>query len=139
MGLMSAFSNGNLARATHGVYSDRRVNPVARELVSAVLDARPDLKDHPVATWAWARAESRCLMLESWLDEYDFLDVDGKPTAPAQLVTRYEKLAMALRARLGLDPQSQAQLQSSRADAAKVTYDLEALRERGREAMLERA
>lgn len=135
---MAAFTNGNLVRVTHGVYSDRRVNPIARDLVDAVLDARPDLEDHPAAVWSWARIESKCLLLEAWLDEHDFIDGDGKPTAPAQLVTRYEKLALNLRARLGLDPQSQAQLQSSRADAAKVTFDLEALREKGREAMLER-
>ena len=135
---MAAFTNGNLVRVTHGVYSDRRVNPIARELVSAVLDARPDLEDHPAALWSWARIESKCLLLEAWLDEYDFIDEEGNPTAPAQLVTRYEKLALNLRARLGLDPQSQAQLQSFRADAAKVTFDLEALREKGREAMLER-
>ncbi len=136
---MAAYTNGNLVRVTHGVYSDRRVNPIARGLVTALIDVRPDLEDHASAVWSWARVESKCLLLEDWLDEHDFIDVDGKPTAPAQLVTRYEKLAMALRARLGLDPQSQAQLQSSRADAAKVTYDLEALREKGREAMLERA
>ena len=136
---MPAFTNGNLVRVTHGVYLDRRVNPIARELVAAVLDARPDLADHPGAVWSWARIESKCLLLEAWLDEYDFIDEEGNPTAPAMLVTRYEGLALNLRARLGLDPQSQAQLQKDRADAAKVTFDLEALREKGREAMLERA
>ena len=135
---MPAFTNGNLARVTHGVYSDRRVNPVARELVSVVLEQRPDLEDHPAATWSWARIESKCLLLEAWLDEHEFIDGDGKPTGPAQLVTRYEKLAMALRSRLGLDPQSQAQLQSLRAEATLTTFDLEALRKRGREAIVER-
>ena len=135
---MAAFTNGNLVRLSHGAYSDRRVNPVARELVSVVLAQRPDLEDHPAAVWSWARIESKCVLLEAWLDEHGFIDEHGKPTAPAQLVTRYEKLAMALRSRLGLDPQSQAQLQSSRALATLTTFDLEALRERGREAMLER-
>ena len=132
---MAAFTNGNLVRVTHGVYSDRRVNPIARELVSAVLDARPDLEDHPAAVWSWARIESKCLLLEAWLDEYDFIDEEGNPTAPAQLVTRYEKLALNLRARLGLDPLSQAQLQNSRAQATLVSYDIEELRARGREVM----
>jgi len=136
---MAAFTNGNLVRVTHGVYSDRRVNPIARELVSAVLDARPDLEDHPAAVWSWARIESKCLLLEAWLDEYDFIDEEGNPTAPAQLVTRYEKLALNLRARLGLDPLSQAQLQNSRAQATLVSYDIEELRARGREVMELRA
>jgi hypothetical protein len=136
---MAAFSNGNLARVTHGVYSDRRVNPVARELVSAALDARPDLEDHPAAVWSWARIESKCLLLEAWLDEFEFIDEDGKPTAPAQLVTRYEKLALNLRARLGLDPLSQAQLQNTRAQATLVSFDIEELRARGREVMALRA
>ena len=135
---MANFTNGNLVRVTHGVWSDRRVNPVAREMVEALTTDRPDLADHAAAVWSWARAESRCLLLEVWFDEHELIDSDGKVPAAAQLVTRFEKLAMSLRTRLGLDPQSQAYLQSSRADAARTTYDLEALRERGREAMIER-
>ncbi len=132
---MAAFTNGNLVRVTHGVYSDRRVNPIARELAEGLIVERPDLEDHPAAVWAWARIESKCLLLEAWLDEHDFIDGDGKPTAPAQLVTRYEKLALNLRARLGLDPLSQAQLQTTRGQATLVSYDIEELRARGREVM----
>ncbi len=132
---MAAFTNGNLVRVTHGVYSDRRVNPIARELAEGLIVERPDLEDHPAAVWSWARIESKCLLLEAWLDEHDFIDGDGKPTAPAQLVTRYEKLALNLRARLGLDPLSQAQLQTTRGQATLVSYDIEELRARGREVM----
>ena len=139
MGLMPAFTNGNLARLSHGAYSHRRVNPIARELAERLIVERPDLEEHPAAVWSWARAESRCLLLEAWLDEHEFIDEDGKMSAAAQLTTRFEKLALSLRTRLGLDPQSQAQLQNSRAEAAKITYDLEALRERGREAIRERS
>ena len=130
---MAAFTNGNVVRVTHGVYSDRRVNPIARELAEGLIVERPDLEDHPAAVWSWARIESKCLLLEAWLDEHDFIDGDGKPTAPAQLVTRYEKLALNLRARLGLDPLSQAQLQTTRGQATLVSYDIEELRARGRE------
>ncbi len=132
---MAAFTNGNLVRVTHGVYSDRRVNPIARELAEGLIVERPDLEDHPAAVWSWARIESKCLLLEAWLDEHGFIDGDGKPTAPAQLVTRYEKLALNLRARLGLDPLSQAQLQTTRGQATLVSYDIEELRARGREVM----
>ena len=132
---MAAFTNGNLVRVTHGVYSDRRVNPIARELAEGLIVERPDLEDHPAAVWSWARIESKCLLLEAWLDEHGFIDKDGKPTAPAQLVTRYEKLALNLRARLGLDPLSQAQLQTTRGQATLVSYDIEELRARGREVM----
>ncbi len=132
---MAAFTNGNLVRVTHGVYSDRRVNPIARELAEGLIVERPDLEDHPAAVWSWARIESKCLLLEAWLDEHGFIDGDGKPTAPAQLVTRYETLALNLRARLGLDPLSQAQLQTTRGQATLVSYDIEELRARGREVM----
>lgn len=134
---MATFTNGNLARVTHGAYSDRRVNPIARELAEGLLVQRPDLEDHPAAVWSWARSESRCLLIEAWLDQHHFIDAEGKLPPAAQLVNQFEKLAMSLRTRLGLDPQSQAQLQSSRADAAKVTYDLDELRRKGRE-ILER-
>ena len=133
--MMPNFTNGNLARVTHGAYSDRRVNPIARELVSAVLEARPDLEDHPAATWAWGRAESRCLLVEAWLEENELIDPDGKIVPAAQLANQFEKLAMSLRTRLGLDPQSQARLQAGRAEAAKVTYDLDELRRKGREVL----
>ncbi len=132
---MPNFTNGNLARVTHGAYSDRRVNPIARELVEGLIVDRPDLADHPAAVWSWARAESRCLLIEAWLDEHEFIEPDGKLPAAAQLVNQFEKLAMSLRTRLGLDPQSQAQLQSGRAEAAKVTYDLDELRRKGREVL----
>ena len=135
---MAAFTNGNLVRVTHGVYSDRRVNPIARELAEGLIVERPDLEDHPAAVWSWARIESKCLLLEAWLDEHGFIDGEGKPTAPAQLVTRYEKLALNLRARLGLDPLSQAQLQTTRGQATLVSYDIEELRARGREVMARR-
>ena len=136
---MAAFTNGNLVRVTHGVYSDRQVNPIARELAEGLIVERPDLEDHPAAVWSWARIESKCLLLEAWLAEHDFIDEDRKPTAPAQLVTRYEKLALNLRARLGLDPLSQAQLQNSRAQTTLVSFDIEELRARGREVMELRA
>lgn len=127
------FSNGNELATTHGVWSARRVNPVAREIQAALLEERPDLADHAAATWAWSRAESRCLLLEAWIDENGFFDEDGKPTPAATLTTRFEKLAQSLRSRLGLDPVSQAQLATDRANATMASFDLEALRNRGRE------
>jgi len=41
--------------------------------------------------------------------------------------------AVALRAKLGLDPRSEAELASSRAQATLDSFDIEGLRARGRE------
>ena len=50
----------------------------------------------------------------------------------------FEGQAERLRARLGLDPMSDAQLQKCRAEAVLTTVDLESIRQRGGEALAHR-
>ena len=96
------------------------------------FDDRPDLDRFPEAVGAWSRAESRCLLLESWFAERGLVGADGKATASERLLASSERLAMSLREKLGLDPKSEAELANAQADAARNVVDLDALRARGR-------
>jgi hypothetical protein len=130
------FAKGNKAALRHGAYGE--VDPVAETLAAELLRDRPDLERFPEAVRAWARAETRCLMLEQWFLHHGLLGADGKATASERLLATSERLAMSLREKLGLDPKSEAELMNVQADAARNVVDLDALRARGRAALQRR-
>ena len=119
------FPEGNTSSLTHGIWSERRVNKPAEQLAAGLLEARPDLVGYPQAVWAWARAEARCLMLEEWLRDHRLVDNTGRPAPVSRYLVQFERLAAEFRSKLGLDPKSEAELASSRAQAT-----LDALRRR---------
>jgi hypothetical protein len=130
------FRAGNEVRLRHGARSERRVDPVAAELVEALLADRPDLAAYPEAVWAWARAEARCLLFADWHAQVGYLDEDGNVRGGGHVATA-ENTAARLRERLGLDPVADVQLQKSRAEAVALVADLDGIRARG-QAVLER-
>jgi hypothetical protein len=123
------------AATRHGVWSKRKVDPLATELVAGLLDDRPDLGRYPETLMAWGRAEARCILLGDWIVEHGLVDADGDTSAPLRYVVQFERLALELRSRLGLDPRSEAELANAQADAARNVVDLDALRARGRRAL----
>lgn len=125
---------GNTLALKHGAHSARVYEPIARELVAAVLDERPDLAPYRHAVEAWADAEARAALLREHIakPEVGMLDGDGEPRdGLLKWLTRFEKLAAGHRARLGLDPRSHAELLRQRVEAQRSAVDLDALRERG--------
>ena len=132
---VTAFQPGNLANRKHGIWSRRTYEPISRELAEGLIEERPDLANYPETVWSWARAEARCVMLAEWLADNSLVDARGKPAPVARFIVQFENQAMALRAKLGLDPRSEAELASSRAQATLVSFDIEELRARGREVM----
>jgi hypothetical protein len=120
----------------HGIWSKRKVNPLAEDLAAGLLSERDDLNAYPELVMAWGRAEARCLLLDGWFAEGGPLDNEGKERPGLRFVGQFEKLAADLRAQLGLTPGSHADLARSRADAIKGELDLEGLIARGREARL---
>jgi hypothetical protein len=130
------FAEGHSVSTRHGAWSERRVSPLAQELVAGLLADRPDLERFPETVCAWARAEARCLMFDAYL-------ISDKPDSEralktARYVNAFERLAIELRARLGLDPRSEAELARDRAQASRELVNLDAIRERGRVALAER-
>ena len=117
--------------------SPRRVDPIAEELVTAVLEDRPDLSRYPEALWAWGRSEARCLLFDSYLQDHEPWSEEGLKVAG--WVHRVESSAQRMRERLGLDPKAESELARERAEATHASFDLEKLRERGREVIAARA
>jgi hypothetical protein len=103
---------GNELAKKHGAWSDKVIDPVARDLVERVLKQVGYLADpsYEPAVWAWARHEARVLILNAWLDENGTLDEQGVPRPALGALKDFERLAASARARLGLDPLSRAQL-----------------------------
>jgi hypothetical protein len=129
------FQPGHTLSVHHGARSPRIVGEVAEQLAVGLVEDRPDLLAYPEAVGAWARAEARCWLVESFIAENGLLDADGKPVGVAKYVAGWERLAVELRATLGLDPKSEAALARERAGATPAVVDLEGLRERGRAAL----
>ncbi len=104
--------SGNQLAEKHGAWSSRVFDPVAKELVAAVLTQVTYLAEpsYEAAIWAWARAEARVLVLSAWLDEQGPLDENGAPRPALAALKDFENLAARQRQRLGLDPLSRAQL-----------------------------
>jgi hypothetical protein len=126
------FEPGHEISLRHGAYSKRKVDPLAGELVAGLLEDRPDLAGFPETVWAWGRAEARCLLLAEYHAEHGLFDEKGNVRG-GQYVGQFEKMAAHLRATIGLDPRSEAELAKVRADATHATFDLDALRAKGRE------
>lgn len=75
------------------------------------------------------------MLAEDWFIDHPMITPDGKVTDVAKFVNRLEGTARKLRQDLGLDPQSQAKLQSERAQATLYTFDIDALIDAGTEAI----
>jgi hypothetical protein len=130
------FEAGNAAGVRHGAWSERRLSPLAAELVAGLLADRPDLAGYPEVVAAWARAEARCELFDRYLADEQ---LDGANALKvARHVTSFERLADSMRQRLGLDPRSEAELVRERAEAGRELVDLEAIRARGRAALQRR-
>ena len=127
------FEPGNTAAVRHGAWSSRKVDPLAAELVAGLLADRPDLAAYPETVMAWARAEARVVILAEHQAEHGLIDDKGEVRG-GRYVAQFERLAADLRARLGLDPRSEAELTRERADATRSAVDLDSIRERGRAA-----
>ncbi len=131
-----AFQPGNTIPRRHGIWSQRTWEPLAEDLVTGLLEDKPDLTSYPELLAAWGRAEARCILLAEYLVGR-FTDGDERAEKVLRFVGQFEKLAHDLRRELGLTPGSEADLARSRTDAVRGQFDLDALLARGREARLE--
>ncbi len=106
------------------------MSPLVQELVAGLLADRPDLERFPETVVAWGRAEARCVLFDAYLMS-DTPDSE-RALKTARFVGQFERLAIELRARLGLDPRSEVELARDRAQATREAVDLDAIRARGR-------
>ena len=126
------FEPGHTLSLKHGARSARVYEPIAKELVAAVLVERGDLVPFRHAVEAWADAEARAELLRSYLAEVSMFDEDHEPrTGPLKWLILFEKRADAMRRRLGLDPLASAELARRQVEAQRSKVDLDGLRARG--------
>lgn len=108
------FEKGNMVTLRHGAYSPRRVDPLAEEILLAVLGPEQIayLNDptYSPALWAWGRAEARVQLLDEYVAKVGMFDQNGNVTPAYKEQQIAESAAMGHRKRLGLDPLSRAQL-----------------------------
>lgn len=123
---------GNQLALQHGAYSPRKVDPLASELVEAVLSdpgaAHAHAPHHRPALWSWARAQAQVQLLVEYIgDGVGDLDED-RIRAAYLLLHRAEARAATWSARLGLDPLSQSRLKRNTTaaswDMAKIMAEL---------------
>lgn len=111
----------------------------AERLAAGLLDDRPDLARYPGEVAAWAEWEARAMLMRRHLADVGYLDDEGVPRKePTKWLTTCENAAARARAALGLTPFTEAALAKERAAASLVAVDLEAIAERGREALARR-
>ncbi len=125
---------GNTLALKYGAHSPRVYEPIAAELVAAVIEEREDLAPYRHAVEAWADAEARTALLREYLarDDVGMLDDEGEPREGLlRWLTMFDKRAQAGRERLGLDPRSHAELLRQRVEAQRSAVDLDELRARG--------
>jgi hypothetical protein len=126
------FEPGHTLTLKHGARSPRVYEPIARELVNAVIAEREDLLPYRHAVEAWADAEARAGLLRAHLADVSMLTDDGEPRdSLLKWLIQFEKRADAMRHRLGLDPLAHAELARQRVEAERSAVDLDGLRERG--------
>jgi hypothetical protein len=134
------FPPGHELSTHHGAYSPRKVEPLARELVDAVLAdpaaAHAHAPAYRYALWAWARAEAQVQLLTEYVikrgeeagNGVGDLEQDRVRSAYL-LLHRAEARATTQRTRLGLDPLSRARLgkdvAAGQLDAARLFAELE--------------
>lgn len=119
-----------LSPATHGAYSPRKVEPLAREFVELLLtdDTVPAYAKAPAyraELWALGRAEGQVQLLSEWLTIKGEETGDGigdlgdeRVKAAYLLLHRAEGRATSARTRLGLTPIAAARLGRDKTAAA---------------------
>lgn len=139
-GTRPPFTDGHLARLKFGARSPRVYGAVAEKLLEDLLIAKPELAEYPEEAAAVAQQEAIVALMRMEVAAGVRDKSTGQPRLA--LLARYfsaERAAAKARDRIGLAPQSEAEIARVRADAIKSAVDLHALAARGRAALEARA
>lgn len=139
-GTRPPFAKGHTVTLKSGYRSPRVYGELAEVLAAGLLEDRPDLGGYPEAVAAWSTIEAQAVLLRRHIAEVGPIDPDTDKPREGVLswLTKLEKHAAEHRSRLGLDPRAEASLARDRAAASVLTVDLDALAQRGREALAAR-
>lgn len=125
------FQPGNQLSVTHGAYSSRRTDPIARRLLEEIASdpttsylAAP--KYH-AQLWQWAQAQAKVEAISEYVDELPLdmaMDSDRGKISPLDLLRKWMTTAQGLASTMGFTPASAARLGK---DVAATQVDLATL------------
>jgi hypothetical protein len=111
------FQPGNDLAVTHGAYAQRKVAPLAAQLIESVMAddqvSYLHLPSYRPALAAWAAAEAKVILIEAWVDGMTIesaAESKQGQTSPLELLRKWDATCQTHRARLGMDPLSRARL-----------------------------
>jgi hypothetical protein len=111
------FHPGNELAVTHGAYSSKRTDPIARRYIDEIAeDPGLEYLQAPrfhATLWAWASAMAKVELLQQWVDNMPIqaaADSDKGKTSALELLRKWMTTAQGFAGRLGLDPLSAARL-----------------------------
>lgn len=111
------FQPGNELAVTHGAYSSKRTDPIARRYIDELAtDPGLEYLQAPrfhAALWAWASAMAKVELLQQWVDDMPIqqaADSDRGKISALELLRKWMSTAQTAATRLGLDPLSAARL-----------------------------
>jgi hypothetical protein len=126
------FQPGNQLAVTHGAFSARRTDPIARRLIEEVTtDPSTSYLASPkyhAMLWQWAQAAAKVEVLSEWVDTMAIqqaADSDRGKTSALELLRKWMSTSMTLADKLGFTPAAAARLgkdvaQGRQADAATL-------------------
>lgn len=125
------FQPNNQLAVTHGAYSAKRTDPIARRLIDEVCtDPTTSYLASPkyhAQLWQWAVAQARVEVLTEYVDELGMaaaMDSDRGKTPPVEVLRKWMATSLTLARDLGFTPASAARLGK---DVASTQVDLATL------------
>lgn len=131
------FAKGNTLAVKSGHHSARVYGPLAEQIAAGLMETRPDLRGYPEAVAAWATLEAQTALVRRHIAHVGMIDPAAEQvrSRPLDDLLKLERATAKMRATLGLDPRSEAELARERAAASALAVDLSSLAERGRAAL----
>lgn len=132
------FTEGNFKGLRHGARSERKITPIAEEMIEEILRQRPDLADARFGPTlrAWGFAEAACALYRDYADKVGV--VDERTQQPLGYVSAWrtaESQAEQRRRELGIGPYAEAKLITVRAEATTAVGDMSDFIAHGREVL----
>lgn len=130
------YTAGNQVARKHGVWA-ADVPVRARELVVGLFGAET-VERHPMIALRAAETWVRVRRAEADIAERGEVLEDGKPHPLLGHLRAWDGYLLAVAREYGMTPRSEAELVRDQADAARLVVDLDAIQQRGREALAAR-
>ena len=125
------FQPGNQLAVTHGAYSVKRTDPIARRLLEEVVSdpttAYLSSPKYHAQLWQWGIAQAKVELMQEYIDGINWEDAmrsDRGQVSPLENLRRFMATALTAAREMGFTPASAARLGK---DVASTQVDLASL------------